>query len=272
MIYKRKWKKFNKGSQGCSFCCGVYPCGWGWVSVLWCFPGWGSLCLFWLMELDLISLKGSAASRSRLWSVHGFSMPFGSRSCFRGVRSVYVHLCFRVALSAYPQCRQYSTCPWDHHQCFFPCPALRCWQKLVGRCLCGSFCVVATCVGCPRPPGSPSASWDSCALVSASQAHTLCCGACVPLCWLPTPALCFAGLVGTCFSSSGWPLHRRDDVHFFPLTTCQSLYLYIYKQFSKKEEETRSWAFFFFNPVEKSLYKMMSAEFPYESLARNRIM
>ena len=25
--------------------CWVFSCGWGWVSVLWCFPGWGSLCL-----------------------------------------------------------------------------------------------------------------------------------------------------------------------------------------------------------------------------------
>ena len=27
------------------FDCGVCPCGWGWISVLWCFPCWGSLCL-----------------------------------------------------------------------------------------------------------------------------------------------------------------------------------------------------------------------------------
>ena len=41
--------------------------------------------VFWLMELDLNSLKGSATSSSRFWSVHGFSMPLGSRSSFRGV-------------------------------------------------------------------------------------------------------------------------------------------------------------------------------------------
>ena len=144
------------------------------------------------MELDLISLKGSAVSCSRLWSVHGFSMPFGSCSCFRGVRSVYVHLCFRVALTAYPQCRQHSTCPWDHRQCFFPCPALRCWQKLVGRCLCGSFCVVATCVGCPRPRAHP--------LRRGTRAH---------LSRLPRHTLCVVGLVCTCVGSRHLPFAWR---------------------------------------------------------------
>ena len=31
--------------------------------------------VFWLMELDLLSLKDSAESSSRFWSVHRFSMP-----------------------------------------------------------------------------------------------------------------------------------------------------------------------------------------------------
>ena len=41
--------------------------------------------VFWLMELDFISLKGGAVSNSRFWSVYGFSMPLGSRSSFQGV-------------------------------------------------------------------------------------------------------------------------------------------------------------------------------------------
>ena len=41
--------------------------------------------MFWLMELDLLSLKGSAVSSSRFWSVYGFSMPLGSRSSFCSV-------------------------------------------------------------------------------------------------------------------------------------------------------------------------------------------
>jgi len=45
--------------------------------------------VFWLMELDLLSLKGSAVSSSRFWSVFGFSMLLGSRSGFCGVRCVY---------------------------------------------------------------------------------------------------------------------------------------------------------------------------------------
>ena len=31
------------------------------------------VAVFWLVELDLLSLKDSAASSSRFWSVHGFS-------------------------------------------------------------------------------------------------------------------------------------------------------------------------------------------------------
>ena len=42
--------------------------------------------MFWMMELDLISLKGSAVSSGRLRSVYEFPMPLGSRSSFRGVQ------------------------------------------------------------------------------------------------------------------------------------------------------------------------------------------
>ena len=56
--------------------------------------------VFWLMELDLVSLKGSAESSGRFWNVYGFSMPLGSRSSFPGVRRVYFCSCFKVALSA----------------------------------------------------------------------------------------------------------------------------------------------------------------------------
>ena len=43
------------------------PRGWGWTSALWRFSGW------W-MELDLVSLKGSAMSSSAFWCVCGFGM------------------------------------------------------------------------------------------------------------------------------------------------------------------------------------------------------
>ena len=42
--------------------------------------------VFWLMELDLLSLKGSAVSSCRFWSIYGFSMPLGSHSSFCGVQ------------------------------------------------------------------------------------------------------------------------------------------------------------------------------------------
>ena len=56
--------------------------------------------VFWLMELDLLSLKGSAVSNSRFWSIYGFRMPLGSHSSFCGVRRVYFCSSFKVALSA----------------------------------------------------------------------------------------------------------------------------------------------------------------------------
>ena len=60
----------------------------------------GAVPVFWLMELALISLKGSAVSSSTFWRVYGFSMPLGSPSSFCGVRQVYIHSCFQVVLSA----------------------------------------------------------------------------------------------------------------------------------------------------------------------------
>ena len=69
------------------------------------------------------------------------------------VRCIYFHSCFKVVLSVYLQCRQPHTCPCDHCSCFcspvLPCAA---GQNLLGRCLCGSFCLAVTCVGFPQPP------------------------------------------------------------------------------------------------------------------------
>ena len=56
--------------------------------------------VFWLMELDLFSLRGSAVSNSKFWSIYGLSMPLGSHSSFCGVRRVYFRSSFKVALSA----------------------------------------------------------------------------------------------------------------------------------------------------------------------------
>ena len=86
--------------------------------------------MFWLMELDLLSLKGSAVSSSRFWSVFGFSMLLGSRSGFCGVRCVYFRSSFKVTLSvtAVQPVPYLSLGSLLVH--LFPCPTLRCWQKL----------------------------------------------------------------------------------------------------------------------------------------------
>ena len=47
------------------------------------FPWLGELVpVLWLMELELLALKGSVVSSSRFRSVYGFSMPLGSGSAF----------------------------------------------------------------------------------------------------------------------------------------------------------------------------------------------
>ena len=150
---------------------------------------------FWLMQLDLVSLKGSEVSSRRFWGVYGFSMSLGSPSGFGSVRHVYFHSCIKVALSAYLHCRQPPTCPWNLCQCFCslvpPCTA---GQSLLGRGLLWTssqcpdpvLCIMETCVGFSHPPelalcvvglmctcvGSPGPSFMSrglCAFVSAHQ-------------------------------------------------------------------------------------------------------
>ena len=51
------------------------------------------------------------------------------------------------------------TCPWDHCWCFCaPVPPCAAGRNLLGRCLCGPFCPVATCVGSLQPLSPPSPS------------------------------------------------------------------------------------------------------------------
>ena len=94
---------------------GCYPVLFSWLGEL--------VPVFWLMELDLISLKSSSVSNSRFSGVYGFSMSLGSPSGFGSVR--HVNLCghFKVALSAYLHSCQPPTCLWDHYRCF--CSALQ---------------------------------------------------------------------------------------------------------------------------------------------------
>ena len=81
--------------------------------------------MFWLMELDLVSLKGSAVFNSKFWGVYRFSMSLGSPSGFGSVRHVYFYTHVEVTLLAYLNCPLPPTCPWILYQCFCsPHPAL----------------------------------------------------------------------------------------------------------------------------------------------------
>ena len=109
--------------------------------------------VFWLMELDLVSLKGSAVFNSKFWGVYRFSMSLGSPSGFGSVRHIYFHSHFKVVLLEYLHCCQSPTCPWNLSQCFcslvLPCTAR---QSLLGRGLCGSFCDTGDLCGFPSAP------------------------------------------------------------------------------------------------------------------------
>ena len=158
--------------------CGVCPHGWDWI--MWCFRcplmfSWlGQLMpVFWLMELDLISMKGWAVSSSRFWGVYGFSVSLGS------VRRVYFHSYFKVALSGYFHCCQPKTCPWNLCQCFCSLvPPFTAGQILLGRGLCGSFLDSLTVSSVHR---------YVCGLLSAPWACPLCCRAYVHLSQLIRP-------------------------------------------------------------------------------------
>ena len=143
--------------------------------------------VFWLMELDLISLKSSSVSNSRFSGVYGFSMSLGSPSGFGSVR--HVNLCghFKVALSAYLHSCQPPTCLWDHYRCF--CSALHCWLKPARQGLGWIFsqlpncalCVGEACVHLFRLTGLPFLSWGQCVPLSTPLVGPLHRKGCV--CW-----------------------------------------------------------------------------------------
>ena len=100
---------------------------------------------------------------------------------------VYFHSCFKVALSitAVPPVPYLSL--GSLPVLLLPCPALCFWPKLLGRCLCGSFYVLAICVGFPHLPELTLCVAGLCAFDSQFQWSTL----------------CIAGIVCTCLSSLG---------------------------------------------------------------------
>ena len=160
---------------------------------------------FWLMELDLVSLKDSAVYSSRFGDVYGFSMALGGPSGFGSVQ----HVCFHSHYQSGPLSISFTaasplTCPWN--LCWFFCsPVLLCiaGQNLLVRGLSRSF------LSSPTLPSVslrvvwdslsllslPSLSWGLCALVSASWACLLHCRTCVHLSWLTGPTLYFTELV-----------------------------------------------------------------------------
>ena len=149
---------------------------------------------FWLVELDLISLKGIAVFSS---NVHGFSMSLGSPSGFGSVRHLYFCSRIKAARSAYLHCHQPPTCPWNLCWCFCslvpPCTA---GQNLLGRGLCGSFLfspILPSTLwrllwASVSPPSPPSVLQGLCSLVLAPQAYPLCHRAYVHLFRLTAPA------------------------------------------------------------------------------------
>ena len=102
----------------------VVVCPVGGVGLASCdvFLAGGACDVLWLMELDLISLKGGAVS----CSLCGSSMCLGSPSGPGSVRHIYFHSCFKVALPAYLHCRQPPTVPGIIAMLLFPCPTLHC--------------------------------------------------------------------------------------------------------------------------------------------------
>jgi len=94
------------------------------------------------------------------------------------------------------------TYPWDHcrHFCS-PVPPCAAGRNLLGRCLCGSFCVAETCVDIPQSPELTVCVKELACTCFSSPGWSLCRGARVDLFRSPVPALCVAGCMCTCLLS-----------------------------------------------------------------------
>ena len=153
--------------------------------------------VFYLMELDLVCMKGSVVSSSRFWGVYGFCMSLSSLFSFSSVKHVHFRSHMEVALSAYPYCHQPPTCPCTLCQCFhsltLPCTA---GWSLLSQDLCGSFLGYQPC---------PQHHRDFYGLPSAPWAHPLCCRACVHLFQLTRSSFYVLEIVCIRFGSLGSP-------------------------------------------------------------------
>ena len=123
------------------------------------------------------------------------------------------------------------TYPWDHcrHFCS-PVPPCAAGRNLLGRCLCGSFCVAETCVDIPQSPELTVCVKELACTCFSSPGWSLCRGARVDLFRSPVPALCVAGCMCTCLLSLPALCHG-DYLLFFRLcqeggVRCTSLYAF----------------------------------------------
>ena len=113
-------------------------------------------------------------------------------SCFSRA-SLFSQLLQSVSLSIHAV---QPTCPWDHCWSFSsPVPPCTAGRNFLGRCLCGSFCVAATCVGFPQPPKLILCVAGLCALDSQFPRSTLCVTRFVYTCFISLPALFVVGVV-----------------------------------------------------------------------------
>jgi len=179
VIYKRKKRKnLKKVLKVVVLGCGVCPCGWGSVSVLWCFPGWGSLCYcysWWSWISPLWSAVqcpvvgfGVSVHSVCLWAVVLAFMVLGTCISADALKWLQ-HICSVTSPLLVPGIMKWCFCS----------PVLPCgagWS-LLGRCLCGCFLVPSTSRwlvwASLWPLSLPSVSRGLCALVLAPQACPL---------------------------------------------------------------------------------------------------
>lgn len=180
--------------------------------------------MFWLMELDLLSLKGSAVSVVGSGVSTGSSMPLGSHSSFCGVRRASsFRSCFKWPSQHKCSVASSLLVPGIISGASVPCPACAAGKKLARYVLVWILSHCSDLCGLPQPPKltlcvgacvhltqftevHPLRRSLVCALVLAG-CHILCHRACVHLFQLSELAV------------------SRASVELFRLTGCPTLYL-----------------------------------------------
>ena len=202
-------KEKKKSSQVIVLGCVVSPVGgWRgcgvWINVLWCFPGWGSLCLG----------SGWWSSILSLWRavpclVQGLGVSVGS-GCLWAVLLAGAVLDTSISAAASKRPPQHSLLPpappcprifW----CFSPlAPLCTAGWSLLRRGSCGSF---LSSLALSSVNTKLCGVALLCVLVSAHPAHSLCHGVFVFFFQFLGPGLCVLGFVATevCVPCLSWP-------------------------------------------------------------------